>query len=144
MTTPARQPRDDSDVFDRYEVIWRWTPPADAWTDDERLVDDIADEYAIVRNEGCITGVMLMARHDDRWVANASSRPVIAELLRRLDRCKPMLVLMWGEFGCLFCKAHPLDCSCERGAKLNALLRDMGWPPERGEEASGVEEQAPA
>jgi len=73
---------DDSDAFDRMDELWRWSPPDDLREDDHA---DVAREYVILANDRCVTGVMLMARYGDRWVANPwSARPVIAELLRVL------------------------------------------------------------
>jgi|ETNmetMinimDraft_26_1059896.scaffolds.fasta_scaffold232288_2 hypothetical protein len=63
-----------------YEVLWQWAPPADRYTERERWMSDICDEYAVVSVESA-TGIMLVGRHGSRWVANPSARAVIAEFV---------------------------------------------------------------
>lgn len=71
------------DVIEGRRVLWRWTVPPDMWTEKERLIGDIGEEYAIVAVDAP-TGVMVMTRHDGQWYANPSARPVIAQLLAQL------------------------------------------------------------
>ena len=76
--------RDAAHYLEEREVLWRWVVPPDHCQPRD-IAPDIADEYAIVR---CPVqpGVMTLARYGERWVANPwSTRPVIAELLRRLN-----------------------------------------------------------
>ncbi len=76
-TTPTSAPMGG---FSDLEVLWRWVVPSDRYSSKDRGYGDICDEYAVVRVKSP-TGIMLIGRHGDRWVANPSGRAVIVEFL---------------------------------------------------------------
>ena len=70
---------------DGFAVRWRWTPPPEMRAD---LVAYVSDEYVVVENSSCVTGVMVIGRWSHQWRPNVSARPVVAELLRRVEALK--------------------------------------------------------
>lgn len=61
-----------------YEEVWRWDTTGEPWTADDRMLGDIADEYAVLRlppGARMPPGhVMLWGRYGDRWIFGETDR----------------------------------------------------------------------
>ena len=81
-TLDERVPDGDMGPYSDRVVVWRWTVPPDLFSADDKMYGDICDEYVVVGADNP-TGLMIIGRYGQRWVANTSGRAVVAELLRR-------------------------------------------------------------
>ena len=62
-------------------IIHRWTPGPEWDIAKAAVVADVADEYVVVSLPHAWGGVMVWARYGERWIPNASARPLLAHLL---------------------------------------------------------------
>lgn len=103
------------------KVLYRWTP-----TEEEKknLMDDVADEYAILQVEGAISGIVVYGLFNERWQANPwHVRPLIRHLLQTrilqpVDLSSPLYILR---------REEPLGAE-EVGKLKDALNKPFSMP----------------
>lgn len=73
-----------NELKDGAEIVWTWVP-----TEEERLhidsrwrFNDLAKEYAVVKDPKAHFGIIVYAKHHGKWEANPpSTRAVVAKML---------------------------------------------------------------